>query len=344
MKRVLITLSLLSLIMTNAWGQITMSHAANAAAPKRMPYDSTLNYLGSNNVESYIGQTLFVKGRHKDLQGWGYDDFHKKKGEILGHWGRNAEKSEFSTKYEDLAGKYFSVIDVEKASDEYQPIERWGKTYWFLLREVDNLLEENHNKEDIWFFYQGDYEFTFPFITLSYFNYLRNSIIGKSFILSYTIKEGVVRENYLTENDFKTGESIVFSKDNVWECVDVTIEDTYYELVLIVKNQQGQFSTMKPERINPENGKISAIEVSEWEALRIKYGDDVADAIRRHVIIIGMPEEAVIMSWGKPEKINRSSHGSDQWIYDNQYVYIEDGVVKACVNCHRKVNSFANES
>ena len=42
-----------------------------------------------------------------------------------------------------------------------------------------------------------------------------------------------------------------------------------------------------------------------------------------------MPKEALEIAWGKPDKINRSSYGSDQWVYNGQYVYIENGKVKS---------------
>lgn len=48
-------------------------------------------------------------------------------------------------------------------------------------------------------------------------------------------------------------------------------------------------------------------------------------------IQIGMDSRGVRGSWGAPSKINRSSHGSDQWVYYGEtrtnYVYLKDGCV-----------------
>lgn len=45
-------------------------------------------------------------------------------------------------------------------------------------------------------------------------------------------------------------------------------------------------------------------------------------------VSIGMSEAALVRSWGRPNKINKSGHGAAQWIYDHsQYVYVENGVV-----------------
>lgn len=40
-------------------------------------------------------------------------------------------------------------------------------------------------------------------------------------------------------------------------------------------------------------------------------------------IVVGMKATDVVKAWGKPFRINRSSHGSDQWVYDRTYVYID---------------------
>lgn len=54
--------------------------------------------------------------------------------------------------------------------------------------------------------------------------------------------------------------------------------------------------------------------------------------IAERKIAIGMSEAALVRSWGKPTKINRSAFGADQWIYErdaasSQYVYVENSVV-----------------
>ncbi len=56
-------------------------------------------------------------------------------------------------------------------------------------------------------------------------------------------------------------------------------------------------------------------------------------ALSKREVIIGMPEVMVRLSWGKPDKINKSSYGSDQWIYSqggysSKYLYMKDGRLK----------------
>lgn len=56
------------------------------------------------------------------------------------------------------------------------------------------------------------------------------------------------------------------------------------------------------------------------------------EAVSNHTIFIGMSERALILSWGKPKRINESNYGygtEKQYCYDNQYVYVKRGVITA---------------
>lgn len=61
-------------------------------------------------------------------------------------------------------------------------------------------------------------------------------------------------------------------------------------------------------------------------------------AIAGKRVFIGMTEEEVLRSWGKPNKINKSISARsvhEQWIYENgkvggsQYLYLENGVLRS---------------
>jgi len=59
---------------------------------------------------------------------------------------------------------------------------------------------------------------------------------------------------------------------------------------------------------------------------------DIENLIIEKRIRIGMTKQQVILSWGKPERINRSvgSWGiHEQWIYGRTYVYFENGILTA---------------
>lgn len=75
---------------------------------------------------------------------------------------------------------------------------------------------------------------------------------------------------------------------------------------------------------------------SDAEKIDVKVDSGLSDEFTKHEleliaarkVSIGMSEAALVRSWGKPDKINKSAYGSDQWVYgNNQYVYVEDGLV-----------------
>ena len=51
-------------------------------------------------------------------------------------------------------------------------------------------------------------------------------------------------------------------------------------------------------------------------------------------IKVGMPEQLLINSWGRPEKINSSSYGNKQYVYGYNYVYVKDGKVVSWQSSH----------
>jgi hypothetical protein len=64
----------------------------------------------------------------------------------------------------------------------------------------------------------------------------------------------------------------------------------------------------------------------------------VAAAIAKRQVVIGMTEEEVIRSWGRPDKLNRTLTArtvSEQWIYErgsisqSTYLYMENGVLRS---------------
>lgn len=69
------------------------------------------------------------------------------------------------------------------------------------------------------------------------------------------------------------------------------------------------------------------------------WTSDVCRKIVRHQVSLGMTQEQVQLSWGKPDRINRTSSlrgdGIEQWVYGRQYLYFEfaTGVVQGCYGC-----------
>jgi len=60
------------------------------------------------------------------------------------------------------------------------------------------------------------------------------------------------------------------------------------------------------------------------------------DLIENEKIRVGMSKCGLLASWGKPGRINRSSHGPAQWVYggsgNRSYVYVRGGKIKSWQN------------
>jgi hypothetical protein len=59
-----------------------------------------------------------------------------------------------------------------------------------------------------------------------------------------------------------------------------------------------------------------------------RFGVENWEIILNSEIKIGFTEEMVKLAWGLPKKINRTS-GLDQWVYENQYLYFNNGKLEA---------------
>lgn len=337
--KLLFTLICLYISRAQICAQILTIHGFDKAEKSFVaPYDSTKNFLFEENVTSYIGQILYVNGLSGSLQDYGYNNFKTIKEpryDSDNRYGSPAKQSENNTKYEDLYGKYFIVKDVQRDSrasqgesvllDEYF----FGDTFWFLLENKEAP------SDTVWYKYNGKYERRFPFIVLSYYNYIKNEYIGKTYISSYYKDDNDTLRERIGQIDFVTGEEIKAGTNHYWTCIDVIIEDKYFYLSLVFKDDQGQTVIKKVKDVDNQYLDTSndiyftIMEKSKYVTLCNKYGTEAMNKVRQHKVYIGMPEVLIKMSWGKPQKINRTSYGPDQWCYDNQYIYVENGKVSA---------------
>lgn len=308
-KTALLVLTLIIASTINA--QIGTTTVAVPQQKEQKPvFDSTKNFLGATNVQSYVGQILFVKP--KSLPEYGYDYFkpinYNPKGYNISHYGRDSEKSRFNTRYEDLVEKYFKVDSIKE------------KDYFSYIFYLTNTKDTS---DRCCFIYSSNYEHTFPFIVLSHFNFLKERYVGKNYI---------IQSNFLHSSDIITGDSIIIKDGSqlTWTIIDLTIiNNKYKNFAFVVKS--GNMTTYVDvdsfERTFETDDRRCIYEKKEWDNLVKKYGLAMMKLVFSRKIKVGMPEKLLIYSWGKPEKINSSSYGNKQYVYDNDYVYVKDGKV-----------------
>ena len=311
------TITILSLVLLSqfSYGQITTTKVAEKKEEiSTEPYDSLQNFLGKD-VYKYIGQDLYLKGKSESLRKYGYDNF------VIDYQykGYDREKNtykccdSYNSKYEELAGKYFNVIAVHKHPKAEESEYLYGKKFYLELKEKES-------GDKVYFEYDTQYEHSFPFIVVGFFEKAKNTVVGQKFVFANKVFE--------SSTDIQTGDSITNTSNQRWECTDLTIEEKYYTLSLVVKNSLSQSTTISYESVFGKFSKGKSYTEKEANEYEQKFGKTNWLKILDGKVVIGFTEEMVLLSWGKPEEINRASYG-DQWVYDGQYLYFENGKLKS---------------
>lgn len=296
MRRIVLAI-MACLISLNSFSQITVHNVPESSRYKETvaPYDSTKNFLGSVKVKSYQGQVFYVKGVSESSQQFGYDNCYTQKNKSDAyHYGVPYGTHAYHSPYKSLVGKYFYVRKVEDIN--------YSGDYWIFL--------ENRDQPDdtLWFYYQGKYKHTFPFIVVSHFEYLKRRYVDKE----------IAYFGHSTLNEFKV---------DFLKCNEIGIEDEYYNLSLFLDNDV--ITNVENDKECYPGSGVFVLKES-YDRLVQKYGANMVNLAMSRKISVGMAEELLILAWGKPEKVNRSSYNdSDQWVYKSQYVYIKNGIISA---------------
>jgi hypothetical protein len=85
-----------------------------------------------------------------------------------------------------------------------------------------------------------------------------------------------------------------------------------------------------------QQAKAAAEAANEASAARIRQTvareqRELAAKKKKEGVRVGMtPEDVIASSWGKPERVNRTTNAygvREQWVYGNNYLYFKDGVL-----------------
>ena len=312
MKKILFILMAIFATTFTSYAQITTMSAFEKKVEKvAVEYDVTKNFLGSENVESYVGQVLYVNRNSVT------SDFVKSK---------KISKYDSSNWCQTPLGEYFKVLDVEFTGKNY--VHSTFEEYNEYILTLQNVNDEN---EIIYFHYGGKYEHSFPFIVVTHFEWCKTNLIGINYKLTYHHNNDEIEVYHVVGDDVMTGEKVKHNINDTWECIDITTikVKNEYEFVMLLRNQNGNVIAYKMEWLdNNDDGEINVLIDIEYQKLVTKYGKTMVDAVRQHRIRIGMTKDLLIMSWGEPDEINSNSYGADQWVYGTQYVYVNNGKVE----------------
>ena len=304
MKNILFSLSLLISFSANC--QISTTKIAEVKVVKTINYDSVNNFLGKE-YSNYIGQDLFLRPLNEGLRKYGYDDF-KLDPNGSSYSSKNVyKKDEVSeSNYEELQSKLFTVLDVF-----VDPSSSFSRYAFLKLKFKDT-------DESVFFRYSIDFSHSFPFTVMGYFEKSKQIFVDSEILIrKFRTKEF---------SDINTGEVLDISTDKYYKCLDITLDEKYYSLVLVLETETKQKFTFS--LANRFNNIPRILLKNEAESYKAKFGNSYWETILNESISIGFSEEMTRLSWGEPKSINSSSYG-DQWVYSSQYLYFENGILKS---------------
>jgi len=265
-------------------------------------YDSLANFLGKN-AEGYSGQELYLKGLDKKSRAYGYNGFiinHLKDDDVL-----NDEKNiykpneNYNSRYEDLAGKYFHVLEVTRHPKSNINAEEYGGIFYLKLQELSG-------GDVLYYKYTTDSEFTFPFIVRGFLEKQRQLLAGKEYVISDNLLK--MSRNILT------GSALAFTTGETWKCIDVTMDNNTNELSLLLQNSQGIKTAISYSDFNITEGTKKVFTANEAAALTKKYNSNNFRRILQNKIRTGMTKEMTRLAWGEPMEI-KGTEKNEQWIY-----------------------------
>jgi len=311
-------------------------------------YDS-LESLNFQNAKLHIGQTIyFKKNKHLVVDAeifpslyylytkpnFGFDgsDYLYKPNQ------KGKKESTYEFKYCDynqIMGKYFYVNNIISNDN---PQFSGDKDKWSLelietiSRDTAYLIQENLNTLSKYF------------LTVGYFEKLKKFYVGK--IYFYV--------PYVMIFDFNNGLGMYIPEGTELKCIDLSIKDDGdNNIIAILENSKYgksfvDINEIKDtyiagglETLEAHNAKIAKeqllknAKIARNQLLIKKYGQQIANLIINEKVKIGFTKKMCLDSWGEPETINTTtgSFGThEQWVYDNSYLYFENGKLTAIQN------------
>lgn len=296
MKKLLLIPVVFALVSrVNAQIEIMSNRDASPKQEQIVAYDSLWNSPKSlQDCRSLIGQKITVCPKPQSLRYKGYSGFLTRNYKIYSQY----KNFDFSI-YDSIAGREFQIINILNGC---------------LLTLSDNRdtllyqwISPNNSRQ-------------YPFITNGYVEKMNKIIKGRDHTYIGTGR---------TETDPISGCDVkIYPRDRFVIEKVIVLESNDPELAICalvrLKNDAHiaiPIASLSDVSIYPSSRLIYD--------LKNKYGAYWVDLAIEKKIKIGMPAKLVEMAWGRPNTINKSSYGPDQWCYNGQYVYIQNGKVSA---------------
>lgn len=301
----ILTTPIFLLISINCYSQITTIIAKTKEEPvKAQKYDSLEN-LNYDNAALHTGQTLFLKGNSYSKENGFYSDFFLKSDS----WGdkyvykptRRDKDGRIVSSYSELVGKYYKVVCVEPIENSIN-----DTIYWVKLVGEDNTP----------FYFKLEDGYGTPFITLGYYEKMKQTFVGKEFYF----------KGRYELNKVDTIETVIPPFKTKFKCTDIAVN---------VGEDGPAFAVLENEKYGKVKGEIihgkkldNFITISYYNECVKKYGTKFGSWVAEGKIEMGMNKKMVIDAWGAPDHINTTDgdYGKhEQWIYGKSYLYFTNG-------------------
>lgn len=276
-------------------------------AVPRTEYDSLSNFLGKE-VAAYTGQTLILKALPSGAKSYGYPGFilkYQKDKELIND-AKNIYKccDGYNSKYEDIVGKKYRVLEVVKHPQVKNEETMFADDFYLHLEDISN-------GEKVYFKYNIDSEYTFPFLTLGYYEKQKQLYIGKKYVFA----------NEITTNmrGLKNGKTIVNNlPSQKWKCIDITIDSESNDMLLVIEGDKGYKSSIPFSEI-VDNTEVRKIYTDIDADFYIKkFNINNFNRILQRKIRVGMTSEMCQMAWGNPLSMEERISGKSKiaiWTY-----------------------------
>lgn len=332
-KVILIIVTLNSYVFTS--GQIQKLEISD---PKEIPvakYDSTSNFVGKNYIQ-LIGQELYLLGVDGGVGYQGFTTDLKFNSDDKGNVYKPTNKNSPFTKYQEVAEKYYTVLEVLSHPKLKDSKFLYGHIYFL-------KLQEKVSGDILYYRYEPDYEFKFPFIIVGYYLKQKQSFFGKQYVVRGRNWNDYGKNTPIT--DIKSGLPVSeFKIGSIWTIVDISIKaakDEYSyayskNVVLILENSIKEKIQMPIDAVKWE---WALFEKEIADKYKQKFGDEIWQKILESKIWLNMTDVMCKLSWGTPNDINKTvtaTSKSEQWVYKNKvytpgdhYLYFTDGILTA---------------
>jgi hypothetical protein len=298
----MLVLALALFLYSASYSQITVTKAVEIPVRK---YDSTVNFLG-NNVGQYIGQELYLKGLPENLQEYGYSNFvidYRKDEMETGN--RYKDGSITGSKYTELVGKYFIVLDTIKNHNIFCD--------YFLK------LQEKASRDTLYFLYHVDHKSDFPFTVTGYFEKMKQMLSGKKYVI-----RGLTGDH---QKEITTGQPVAdFTVGKVWTIADITIDESNYEVSAVVENAKHEKTLWRLDLLTSDYW----LEYDKMIKAGMKPGDENWQLAANFEVKKGMTKAMCELSLGTPDNITKKTESGkklESWTYKREMLFFDNGIL-----------------